>query len=179
MTITITAELQSEEATMRLQMMLDRMTDRRGLFKAIGDRLVGSAGENFRNERGPDGAAWTPLKPATVRARSRKAKSGLRILSETDALSGSIRAQATNDEVRIGSPVVYAAIHQLGGTISRAASSRTIVGRRFAKTGAQGGREVGIGDYTITIPARPFLGVSAEDAIDILQMAERDLLGDV
>lgn len=177
MTITITAELTSAEATTRLEMILARIDRRQGLMKAIGDLLVGSAGENFRAERGPDGAAWAPLAPSTIRARARRARSQIRILSETGALAGSVHAEATDDLARIGSPTAYAAIHQLGGTIQKAAGSRTMVGRRFARRGAEGGREAEIMAHSITIPARPFLGVSAEDAVSILEMAEDWLAG--
>ena len=52
-----------------------------------------------------------------------------------------------------------------------------MVGRRFARRADGGeGREVAIKAHKITIPARPFLGVSKEDEEDIFDMAERWLM---
>ena len=52
-----------------------------------------------------------------------------------------------------------------------------MAGRRFARRAdAPEGREVAIKAHTITIPARRFLGVSAEDEEEILETAERWLM---
>ena len=62
-----------------------------------------------------------------VKARTRAGQLPLTILRSNSkgkigsSLAGSINARSTNDEVRIGSPVEYAAIHQLGGTIQKPA----------------------------------------------------------
>lgn len=179
MTIMIAAELR-DEATAQLRMLLDRMSNRQGFFKAVGDQLVGSTGENFRGEHDPSGAPWVPLAPATIRARQRRGKSQIRILSETGVLSGSVHAEATNNDVRIGSAVPYAAIHQLGGTVQKQAGSRWMAGRRFARRDKHPeGRDVGIRAHAITIPARPYLGVSADDEVSIMEMAEAWLAGNL
>ena len=84
----------------------------------------------------------------------------------------------------IGSKVEYAAIHQFGGTIDMPARAGTIFRRRFAdgslgrrfakrKNKTSVGTEVAIGAYRITIPARPFLGVSRNDEADIFALAHR------
>jgi len=176
--ISITAELGTAEATARLQDIIDRMSNRRPFFESVGSRLIKSASDNFQAESAPDGAAWTPLQASTMRSRKAKGQLPLTILRSNSpgksgsSLAGSIVAQSTDSELRVGSDVIYAAIHQLGGSISRAAGSRTMVGRRFAKAGSSGGRQVATKAYTITIPARPFLGMSPEDEIGILESAE-------
>lgn len=180
--ISLELELVGADATARLQGLLNRMDNRTPLFARIGDRLVKSTSDNFRSQSGPDGVAWQPLRPATINARTSKGLTPIQILRARGNLAGSINRLATNDEVRIGTPVEYAAIHQLGGAIQRAARSAKIyrmkaadgaIGRRFVKKKkANLETDVEIPAYTITIPARPFLGVSAQDEIGIFEDAE-------
>ena len=66
-------------------------------------------------------------------------------------LRDSIEKRATNDEVMVGSNVAYARIHQMGGMAGRGKS--------------------------VELPARPFLGVSEQDAEDIREMVG-DFLAD-
>lgn len=190
--ISIKAELRDPQARNSLRDLLDRMDNRRPFYSAVGNLLVGSTGENFRTETGPDGRPWTPHRPSTIKARTRKGQLPLTILRSNSkgmsgsSLAGSINYVASDDEVRVGSPKQTAAIHQLGGTIKRKARKGKIyrmkaedgqVGRRFVKKDkANHITDVDIPAYTIKIPARPFLGISAEDQISILELAE-DWLG--
>ena len=97
----------------------------------------------MEDKRAPDGAAWAPWSEAYDETRDHGRHS---LLVEDGDLHDSVQNYTTGAEVRVGSPLVYAAIHQLGGDT------------------AQGHPP---------IPARPYLGVSAEDAADI-----RDLVVD-
>lgn len=183
MTISIDFELNTAETQARLQEMIERMDNRRPFFAAVGQALTDSARARFQAQAGPDGKPWTPLRPRTIKAREKRGQTPITILRSNSKgrsgspLSGSINFAATDEEVRIGSPVVHAAIHQLGGTISKPAGTRWMVGRRFARRSeGDGGRDVAIKAHTITIPARPYLGVSKEDEEDIFDMAERWLM---
>jgi phage virion morphogenesis protein len=160
-------------ASAALQALIDRVGAPIGFLSDIGDDLVDSAKARIANQTGaPDGTPWAPLSPRTL-----KRKKGTRILYERGHLFGSIRKEATDDQVAIGSPTVYAAIHQLGGTIQKQAGSRYAVGRRFARREQPGGADRAIGAHTITIPARPYLGVSAADESLILSKVEDWLAG--
>lgn len=186
--ISLQFELRDEAARRYLQGMIDRMDNRRRLLKSIGDRLLNSTSLNFREERGPDGRPWTPLAARTVKARIRKDQTPLTILRSNSkgrigsSLAGSINRVYDNDEVRVGSAKETAAIHQLGGTISKPARTAKIyrmkdedgrVGRRFVKKEkANHVTEVTIPAHSITIPARPFLGVSEADQQGIIEDAE-------
>lgn len=176
--ISIKIGLTDEEARASLQQLLDRMENPLGFYKGVGDRLVGSAGENFRREAGPDGTPWLSLRPATIAARVRNKQTPLTILRANtkgvqSSLAGSINAAASADGVRVGSPKEYAAIHQLGGTIQKTAGKRWMAGRRFAKREERpDGHEVDIAAHAIRIPARPFLGVSRDDEAGILEEAD-------
>lgn len=184
-------ELVDTDAAARLQEMLSRMDERRPLFSAIGDMILRSTAENFRKQRSPDGTPWTPLRPKTVKQRQRRKQLPLTILRSNtrgragSALAGSINHRATDDELRVGTPVVYGAIHQFGGTIDRPARAAKIYrmknadgspGRRFAKKAkADHVTDVTIPAHKITVPARPYIGISAGDQAQIEELA-RDWL---
>jgi phage virion morphogenesis protein len=186
--ISISAELHDEEARHRLQELLSRMDRLRPFYTAVGERLLRSAALNFDRQSGPDGRAWKPLAAATVKARTRKGQTPLTILRSNSKgkvgspLAGSINYQADDAEVRIGSPKEYAAIHQLGGTIQKPARAAKIyrmreadgsIGRRFAqKSKADVVTDVTIPAHTVTIPSRPFIGISRDDEGGILEDAE-------
>jgi len=143
----------------RLREVLDAIQHRRGLFKTVGERLLFLADQNFEGQHSPDMTPWQALKAATIRARLRRGKAQVKILRETGALRGSLSFDARDDGLSVGSASPYGMIHQLGGTIEKKASSRYVVGRRFAKRDKEGGADVAIPSHTIRIPARPYLGV--------------------
>lgn len=176
-----------DDGQLRLQELLDRMSDRRPFYAAVGERLVGSAGENFRREADPDGTPWLSLRPSTIRARQRLGQLPLTILRSNSkgrsgsSLAGSINFDATTEGVKVGSPKEYAAIHQLGGTIQKPERAAKIyrvkaadgtVGRQFVKKSAANHvTDVTIPAHGIKIPARPYLGISIADEEGIFEDA--------
>ena len=157
----------------------------------IGRALKTGTQLRFRTTTGPDGQQWEE----SLRARNE----GGQTLSLTRRLRNSVTYQASNASVAVGTNVVYAAIHQLGGVIrakngpflsipvtpaARAAGSpRNMQGLHVAQT--LKGRFIlvdakGVTQYLlrrqVTMPARPFLGVSASDRTEITGVAERYLL---
>lgn len=182
--LSIRIEIDAEAARSNLDALLDRMSHPGPFYDAVGNLMVGSVGENFLAQRAPDGSPWTPLRPATIRNRLRRGRSALAILRETGALAGSIAYRVEPEGVRIGAGPVYAAIHQFGGSIDRAARGGKIFrrqfadgsfGRRFAKrkNKTSVATDVSIGAHQIVIPARPYLGISSQDEIDIIELARR------
>lgn len=159
-------------------------------MEAIGRALKTGAQLRFRSATGPQGQAWE---------KSFRAKhEGGQTLSLTRRLRNSITYQATGNSVAVGTNVIYAAIHQFGGTIrakagpflsipvtpaARAAGSpRNMSGLHVAQT--LKGQYIlvdakGVTQYLlraqVTIPARPFLGVSAADSTEIIGVVERHL----
>ncbi|MCO5082650.1 MAG: phage virion morphogenesis protein [Rhizobiaceae bacterium] len=87
---------------------------------------------------------------------------GSSTLYESGALSRSIDYAATETTAEIGTGIVYGRIHQLGGTIKpkSAKALAFMMGNRFVMT------------RQVTMPARPYLGLSAENERDIIQDAE-------
>ncbi|ADZ72406.1 phage virion morphogenesis protein [Polymorphum gilvum] len=102
----------------------------------------------------PEGAAWKPN------------RAGTSILYAEGHLSRSVDYVASSAGVLVGSGLAYARIHQQGGTVKpkTARALRFMVGNAavFART--------------VTIPARTWLGLSAENRRDI-EDATRDWIG--
>ena len=108
----------------------------------------------FRTETGPDGQKWKP----SLRARI----TGGRTLTKDGHLSGSISGRHGRDFAEWGVNRIYAAIHQFGGEIR-------------AKDGSLRFRLANGGFATVqkvTMPARPFLGISDDDRDDILDIIQ-------
>ncbi|SCX30540.1 phage virion morphogenesis protein [Agrobacterium sp. DSM 25558] len=139
--------LDDETARLKLVELVERMDNPRGFYKNVGELLLNSVGDNFDNERGPDGRRWVPLSPVTRELRQRKyGNSPLTILRVTGALRGSYNYVASDDDVRIGTSKIQAALLHFGG---------------------QAGR-----NRKVTVPARPQVGVSSDDEREIGRMAE-------
>ena len=134
-----------------LARLLAAAEDLTPVMQEIGSYLELSVDERFEAEAGPGGAAWQPSR----RAR----EEGGKTLSDTGRLRASITSEAGADWVRIGTNVIYAAIHQEGGTLTP-----TQPGGRLVFPIGDGWVSVG----AVTLPARPFLGLDAEDEGEIL-----------
>lgn len=130
-------------AEQRLEGLAD--FDRRRLLSLIGETGVSQTQLRFIDGEGPDGQAW----PVSGRVREQ----GGQTLIDTARLRRSIGYQVSDDQVEIGTNVEYAAIHQFGGEIEPKSGGLL--------TFQIGGRWVS--SRGVTIPARPFLGVSASD----------------
>ena len=144
------------------------------LMPRLGEYLQASTQKRFKSQTAPDGTAWAPLQPRYAR-RKKYAKD--KILTLRGYLRGGIHYQVTGAaEVEVGSNTKYAAIHQLGGSIDQNAQSRKVryrsvsgrvlfAGKKHKKGVTE--RWVTRGAYQVNIPARPFLGISAEDDKEI------------
>lgn len=144
----------------------------------------------FRNTSAPDGSQW---------AKSWRAQhQGGQTLSLTRRLRNSITYEATNNSVVVGTNVLYAAIHQFGGVVRakngpflsipvtpearKAGSPRNMPGLHVQQT-LKGqfvlANDKGVVQYLlrkqVTIPARPFLGVSQADSVELVGVVERFL----
>jgi phage virion morphogenesis protein len=111
--------------------MLERLQGRTGnltpVLRAIGETVRTSVERNFEAQGRP--GKWSPSQ--------RVLRTGGQALSLTGRLRCSFSVKATGSQATVGTNVVYAAIHQMGG-----------------KTGK---------GHKATIPARPFMMVQDED----------------
>lgn len=149
----------------------------------IGEILTVSTKRRFQTGRAPDGTPWAPNSEATLLTELRvrgglskhKTRTGGRTLTdrglallgrkrpligESRALSTQIFPRVTAHTVEVGSSREYAAVHQFGARKGQ-----------FGRT--RRGAPIPWGD----IPARPFLGISAQDHAAILEAIEDYLLG--
>jgi phage virion morphogenesis protein len=160
--VTYTVTFDDQAVDQRLAGLIDSLQNPSGFLKGVGEHLVNSNRQNFDREAASDGTPWAPLSPATIKARQKKGQVPIQILTATKALNASIFYQVEVDALKVGSGLPYAAIHQLGGVINKP-----------ARTGRAFGRDnVSIPAHTISMPARPYLGVSAEDETIIIELAE-------
>jgi phage virion morphogenesis protein len=127
------------------------------VLSAAGDALISGTRDRFRAGRDPTGAPWRPLSRAYA-----DTKRGGQILVESRALMNSITRRVSGRTLEVGSNRIYARIHQEGGVIR-------------AKGGGALRFPLGDGYVTVksvTIPARPYLGLSAADERAVLDAVE-------
>jgi phage virion morphogenesis protein len=144
---TVTIEIDSG----RVQTLLERLSNgcspagMADTFKEIGEDLVYSTQQRFITGVAPDGERWESLSAVTLRLRARRGRQGTKPLVDTGTMSGNVSYQLTGDGLTVGvkrrfgkSAKATAAVHQFGTTSA--------------------GR-----NHKVTIPARPFLGLSEAD----------------
>lgn len=153
--VSITAEIADHGVDRAFTRLVGVMSDTTPVMAAIGTGVVGSTHRRFVRQTAPGGEAWAPLHP-----EYKPLKRTSRILTESGRLRDSINSRPGRDEVRVGTNVIYAAVHQSGATIEPKSSSHLIFrlasGVTFAKS--------------VTIPARPFLGIDDEDEAMIAEI---------
>lgn len=138
-------------------------TDRRGINTALSEAVRESTLERFRQGRAPDGRRWAPSQRALLE--------GGKTLIKTAQLRNSIHAKSDATGFAVGTNVKHAATHQFGDP------GRTIRARKKKALRFQvGGRWVSKKQVRVTIPARPFLGLSEEDMRELQETVE-DFVG--
>lgn len=139
-------------------LMLDGLADAptHELTEGIGRLVQGQTRRRIEEEKtAPDGSAWKEnwAKTSTLYA--------------SGALSRSIDYEASPDSVLVGSGLVYARIHQEGGKIvpKTAKALAFMMGNQFKLV------------QSVTMPARPYLGLSADNESEIIETTEDWLKG--
>ncbi|UCZ84450.1 phage virion morphogenesis protein [Pseudomonas sp. L5B5] len=164
-----------------LELLIERLGSLRVPLNDIGEYLHMSVDGRARRQVGPDGSPWAPLSPRTL-ARKR----GNKILRDTGALLDTLRHQVSNEELQFGTDRPYGAIHQFGGKVNHAARSQQVyfkekggvVGNRFVKKRQSNFSQwVTHGARSVEMPARPYLGLSSEDEVEIVEIVGAYLKG--
>lgn len=137
-----------------------KLGDKQALMESVGDALVSGTLKRFSDQEDPQGKKWEPS--------ARAAEEGGETLTDTAALRKSIDYAATSEKVMVGSNLPYARIHQKGGTIKPKKAKKLVFKGR-------GGKKVAVDK--VTIPARPYLGVSADDMKDVRETISDFLAG--
>jgi phage virion morphogenesis protein len=108
------------------------------LMERLGRVMLTDVDMNFRRGVSPDGTPWAPLKHRQGQP-----------LRDTKRLQNSMTYSASNDEVTVGTNVIYAPTHQFGATI-KPKKGKFLVFKLGDKT---------VFAKQVTIPARPFIGI--------------------
>ena len=109
-------------------------TDLDDLAYNAGGLLARTAHGRIASEKAaPDGTPWDPWSDRHASTR----KDHHSLLVEGNHLMTSVQNYTTGTEARVGTPMIYGAIHQMGGQAGRGLKA--------------------------TIPARPYLGLSEHD----------------
>ncbi len=153
--ISITAAINDAEVQRGFRSLSFLMGNTRPVMAAIGTELVGSTHQRFVTQTDPDGQAWAPLNADYAATKTKSL-----ILTESTHLRDSINDHAGQDEVRVGTNVIYAGVHQEGATIEPKNGGYLWfhIGDRLVRA------------KSVTLPARPYLGISAEDESAIAEI---------
>ncbi len=176
----VRVRLDGQEATLaQLGGFIARARDPLGMFEDIGNSLITSTHHRWDRGVSPSGSPWPP----SLRVK----KHGGKTLILSSRLYRSITYQASATRLELGTNVKYAAIHQFGGLINQAAREAVLHFKTNKKTGvsrfakprkADRARKAQIGERTIHMPARPFLGLDDADERAIIKIAEDWIAGE-
>jgi len=159
----IRIEIQDQKVKRLLARLVEMGSNPMPAMEEIGGMMTSSTRDRFKESKAPDGSAWQALTPATLIARARLNKRAgfsahAQPLLSTGVLRNSIGFRVGPREVVVGVPMSFASvnlhwshIHHFGGQAGR-------------------GRKV-------TIPARPFLGLSSEDRAAITAILRARISG--
>ena len=146
----------SERALRQVSEAYEKIANPYEMFQELGVAMAERVIERFDDSVDPEGNPW----PVSLRVMT--SQGGGKTLVDKALLRNSITSNATEHDVEIGTNVIYAAIHQFGGTIrpkSAKALAFNIPGIGFVQTQA------------VNIPARPFLGFNDADKSEISKIA--------
>ncbi|MFN3523933.1 MAG: phage virion morphogenesis protein [Phenylobacterium sp.] len=156
--VALTITFEDVSAGPILAQVRSALTDMRPLMQDIGAELENSTLDRFETNIAPDGTAWRPSLHSELTGKPTLVREGYLRDSVNYVLDGS-------DAVEVGAGGIaadYAAIHQTGGTITAKGPG----GLAFTLAS---GEFVNV--QSVTIPARPYLGISAQDDEAILEIA--------
>ena len=124
-------QIQADEVQAAFIRLRDAAKDLSQAMRAITTALMSQTEANFAAQSGPSGP-WPDLAESTRKRRGDAAM----MLQDSGHLASSITPDSGPDFASIGTNVVYAAIHQLGGDIQRAPFSSWVRLREAKKNAA-------------------------------------------
>lgn len=145
----IEIDIDDAAVTAALSRLVRALSDPEPALQEAGEYLVEAARRRFADKTAPDGTRWRRNRPATIARKGRNDP----LIGESKRLSREIHYRARGDRLEIGSPLEYAAVQQFG-----------------ARRGAFGATRKGAPIPWGRIPARPFLGLSDDDAAEVVDI---------
>ena len=166
---TVLSKIDDRAIQRELQRLEKKAGDLHPCLANIGEYLVESTQGRFTKEEDPAGVKWAALKQST-----KDRKKHTKILTESSGLRDSIIYTVRNNGLRVGTDKIYAAPHQFG--IDK--DLHVPAHKRLVKT-AFGEplkfpvwAQVKAHTFNPKLPARPFLGFSAEDRTEIIEITK-------
>lgn len=180
----ITLTFDAQDALSRLWDAREEMMLPAPLLRSMGERLLEFHQQRFQDQKSPAGVAWKELSP---RYRVSKRKNQDKVLTRDGYLRNTLRWQVNADELLFGTDRAYGAIHHFGGEIQIAARSQQAYYRQkksgeidnqfVRKNKSNFAKWHTIPAYKISIPARPWLGVSKTEGETLISLAKKYLQG--
>lgn len=142
----IDIELEDQTVLDALNQLQSAGGDLTPAMREIAGLLADESEQAFEDEADPaTGEPWPDLAESTKKQRTKKGKwPGKKLQVSAGGLAPSIHSEYGSDFAAAGTNKIYGAIHQFGG---------------------QAGR-----NHAVTIPARPFLGLSDEGESEVLEI---------
>lgn len=192
MSDTFTVRLDDTAVLARLAEIAKRVDDLSPAMRAIGEVLAESTKRRFASSTGPDGQRWAPLAKATVLARLAEVSGQFAAYTNLKTRKvGRVRVgdkKGDFDKDRRLAAKGTAAVMNMRPLVDTGILADSI---RYALINAGRGVEIGTNHFTGewtggaavhqsgnkkgTLPARPFLGMSADDSIEVLAILDRFL----
>jgi phage gpG-like protein len=150
-------EIKDEGVLAALSRLALEGSGKRELLDLIGIGEAENTRLRFVDQKGPNGQAWTP----SIRAKTQ----GGDTLRDTGRLLNSITHVTSADYVEVGTNVLYAAMMHEGGTINATGGGylKFKIGNRWSSK------------KSVTIPARPFLGLDSEGEQEVIGLIDQFL----
>lgn len=158
------------------------------LLEDIGEYLLRSTRDRAAQEISPDGQHWRALSPNYAKWKSGK-RPGVPILKFDNHMTGDqLSRQVEGDTLLVGTNAPYGAAHQFGADIKIPARQAQVyfhhakgeVSPHFVnKAKSNFAQSATIPAHVVTLPARPWLGISAEDGDEIVALTRDHLLANL
>lgn len=175
-----TLEFDYKDALTAINKVAAATGDTAPLLRSMGEYLIIVHIIRFDSQTAPDGTKWQALSPRYLK---QKKKNKDKILTLDGYLKNTKRYQVNDGELIFGSNRPYAAIQHFGGEIKKQARAGQVffkqnkngsVGKQFVKKKQSNfAQDVEIGAHVVKIPARPWLGTSTADNIELTNIALR------
>lgn len=153
--MSLTIKYDGKDVQSALAQTLSVIDNPRPLLMQIGEALAESTMRRFPAGKGPDGVPWAPKSAVTMARHPRGGKRPL--IGESKTLATSITFDVQGKTVVVGSNAIQAAVQQFGAPAGSLWQGKDKRGRNARAPW---------GD----IPARPYLGISDEDEVTILEI---------
>ncbi len=142
-------DITADSVTPWLNGAIRAVADPQALLDAIGATVANNTKLRFHDGRAPDGTPWQ----AVLRGGQPLRDTGVHLMN-------TVSHQVQGNSVLVGVSPFWAAVHQFGATIK----AKNVKNLKFQINGRW------VQKPEVTIPARPFLGISEQDGIDIQQV---------